>query len=285
MENTGEVSDRGIAVIPIRYDGLDAERHQMDLGALGESLQGMSKVLSVIGHFAVTGKYAKQAQALDVRVVAYEEPIANCFKIRTALDFVQQHGLLQGGIGSFITAIVSWAIAKNSNKSTEMKMLKDSLDKAISEMAQGNAQTVQALTRTLERVVEGVQPALRRAVTPIGSTCSSMTIGGDQGQAVIDIPTAEAIRSETADEVDVERTYVLRLTEMDLESHTGKVRLDGEDGDSRISAVITDPAFSVSGNLYIQSFTTQTTIKATAKATLKEGSIVKLYISNATPHS
>src|SRR5690606_39028776 len=124
MELVDSTGDHGISIIPIRYDGFDAEQHQIDLAALGESLQGVSKVLGVIGHFAVTGKYAKQAQALDVRVVAYEEPVANCFRINTALEFVQQHGLLQGAIGSFITAIVSWAIARNSNKSTEMKMLK-----------------------------------------------------------------------------------------------------------------------------------------------------------------
>ncbi|MDR7192716.1 hypothetical protein [Luteimonas terrae] len=267
-----------IAVIPIRYDGLDAESHQIDLAALGESLQGMSKVLGVVGHFVVTGKYAKQVQALDVRVVALEEPKANCFRIDAALQFVQQQGMLQGSIGAVIGVIVTWLVARNSNKSTEMKMLKDSLDRAIHEMAQGNQATIQALTQTLERVAEGTRPALRRAVTPVGGTCTSMTIGG---VAKIDIPTAEAIRSDTPDEVDDARPYIVRITELDLESSSAKLRLGDGDDDARVAAQIIDPAFAVPGNLYMQAFTTQAPLRVTAKATLRDGAITRLYVSDA----
>ena len=277
---SGNSGSSEIAIIPIRYDGLDAEQHQIDLGALGESLQGMAKVLGVVGHYAVTGKYAKQVQALDVRVVAHEEPKANCYRIDAALQFVQQHGLLQGAAAALVTAVVGWIIAKNSNKTAEMKMLKDSLDKAIHEMAQGNQATIQSLTQTLERVVEGTRPALRKAVAPVGHTCSSMTIG-DGG--TIDIPTAEAIRAESPDEVDTERQYVVRITELDLESESGKVRLDGVDEDLRIPARITDPAFAVLGNVYTSAFISQAPLRVTAKATIRDGNITKLFISNAGP--
>ena len=40
---SGNSGSSEIAIIPIRYDGLDAEQHQIDLGALGESLQGIAK--------------------------------------------------------------------------------------------------------------------------------------------------------------------------------------------------------------------------------------------------
>lgn len=267
-----------IAVIPIRYDGLDAESHQIDLAALGESLHGMSKVLGVVGHFVVTGKYAKQVQALDVRVVALEEPKANCFRIDTALQFVQQHGMLQGSIGALIGAIVAWLVARSSNKSTEMKMLKDSLDRAIHEMAQGNQATIQALTQTLERVAEGIRPALRRAVAPVGGSCSSMTIGN---AATVDIPTADAIRADSPDEVDEARAYVVRITELDLESNSAKLRLSEGEDDARVAAQIIDPAFAVPGNLYMQAFITQTPLRVTAKATLRDGAITRLYVSDS----
>lgn len=278
MESEAPHGPSEIAVIPIRYDGLDAESHQIDLAALGESLQGMSKVLGVVGHFVVTGKYAKQVQALDVRVVALEEPKANCFRIDAALQFVQQHGLLQGAAGALITAIVAWLVARNSNKSTEMKLLKDSLDRAIHEMAQGNQATIQALTQTLERVAEGTRPALRRAVAPVGGTCTSMTIGGT---ATIDIPAAEAIRAESPDEVDDARPYLVRITELDLESSSAKLRLGDGDDEARVPAQIIDPAFALPGNVYTQAFTAQAPLRVTAKATLREGVITRLYVSDA----
>jgi len=53
-----------VATIQIRYDGIDAEGHQIQLHLLGESMQGIARILAVSGHFAATGQYAKQLQAL-----------------------------------------------------------------------------------------------------------------------------------------------------------------------------------------------------------------------------
>jgi len=105
--------------ITIRYDGLDAEQHQMSLGALGLSLQGLSRLLGVAGHFALTGKYAKQEQAFDVRVVATGNPRANCFSVDIVLQYAQQYGLLQGFAGATLTALIAWIISKHSG--AEMK--------------------------------------------------------------------------------------------------------------------------------------------------------------------
>ncbi len=40
-----------LAIALIRYDGLDAERHQIELLLLGESLEGVARILGVTGHF------------------------------------------------------------------------------------------------------------------------------------------------------------------------------------------------------------------------------------------
>lgn len=42
--------------IPIRYDGKDAERHEIELSALADSLKGLSRILAVAGNFAATEK-------------------------------------------------------------------------------------------------------------------------------------------------------------------------------------------------------------------------------------
>jgi len=49
-----------IDTLSIRYEGNDANEHQIDLNALGESLQGLARILAVSAHFAQTGKYTQK---------------------------------------------------------------------------------------------------------------------------------------------------------------------------------------------------------------------------------
>jgi len=183
---------QNLMTMSIRYDGLDAEHHQLPLNSLAVSLQGLSRLLSVAGHFALTGKYAKQERGFDIRVMATGSPRANCLSIDTAFQFAQQYGLLQGFAGATLTVLIQWIIARNSGRNEEMKMLKDSLDKAIHEMAQGRKETVQALQQIIETIVQKERPALRKAVRPIGSACATLRIGG---LAEIDATAAAIIRA------------------------------------------------------------------------------------------
>jgi hypothetical protein len=277
-----------IEIVPIRYDGLDAEVHELDLFKLGESLQGMARVLGVVAHFAVTGEYVQKASSLDVRVLAHEEPKANCFTVQAALQFAQQQQLFQGGAGVIIAAVIAWGTARASNKTEEMRAIKDSLDKAMTLLATGQTVAAQQQTiaidrvmQTVERLAEGLRPALRQAVEPVGRSCSVMTIGDAKvGRAtVIDVPTAEAIRAVLPDEILPEEVYSVRITELDLENRTGKVRLEHDD-QSRIRAEFTDPVLATEGNPYLRAFMAMENLRVRAKAVMREGELHALYISN-----
>lgn len=267
-----------IVALQIRYDGRDAERHEIELGALGESLKGVARVVGIAGNFAVTGRLAYHTQAMDVRVMV-KETKANCFSLITVLQFAQQHGLLQGGVPALITALVSIAIARASRNKEEMKHLSDNLAKAIELSAQGNAETVSRMSEMVENVVAAMAPGLRQAVEPVGVTCASMRIGH---ATVITESIAASIREEEPEEYDVERDFVVRLTELDLENATAKVRFEDADASKgkRIRAVITDPVLAVSPNPYLSAFVSGTAIKVRAKVGLRDGSIVSIFISN-----
>lgn len=64
----------------LRFDGLDAEKHEIELNCLGESLKGFSKILATAGTFAITQKYTKNSAGHEVKVYA-KEAKANCFLI------------------------------------------------------------------------------------------------------------------------------------------------------------------------------------------------------------
>src|SRR5690348_11203447 len=54
----------------LRYEGLDAERHLVDLGQIAVSLQGAAQLLGSASTAIITGQYARRAPALSVRVYA-----------------------------------------------------------------------------------------------------------------------------------------------------------------------------------------------------------------------
>lgn len=45
--------------IELRYEGRDADAHEIELHQLGESLQGFGRVIAVAAHFSQTGQYNK----------------------------------------------------------------------------------------------------------------------------------------------------------------------------------------------------------------------------------
>lgn len=268
----GDKAMSDIVVVPLRYDGLDAEQHELDLDALGESLRGAARILGVVGHFATSGQYVMQARSMGVRVIA-REPKANCYTLETVLQFAQQQGLLQGAVAPIVGAVVGLVIAKASNNRAEMKHLAASLNKALEMLAQNNADQREQLVAVVEKMTSALRPAARMLVAPVGRSCREMRVGPD---VVIDQPTAAAIRGEPSDEVDQERSYALLLTELDLESRTAKIRLEN-DPDRRIKAHITDPVITP----YAQAFADQVQIEVRAKAVMREGEIRAIYISNA----
>lgn len=270
-----------ITNIPIRYDGLDAERHEIDLYLLGESLRGFARILGVTAHFLVTGEYAKQMQALDVKVYV-SEPKANCFSIHAILDFAKQYEILSGSV-LLLPALLSWIFAKASNDRAEMKALQGALNNAITQLSAQNTELVPRLLATLERMVDSLRPSIKDAVAPIGKTCKKLTVGDpNSGGPTVDEIRAAAIRSPLPDEITEERTWVIRITELDLESKSAKVRFEDSEtqDDGRYKAVITDPALDLVANPYIDAFSRKVPITVRGKALAREGDIQALYISD-----
>jgi hypothetical protein len=56
--------------IILRYQGLEAEKNLIDLGQLGRSLQGASRLLGAAANIVATEEYVKRSPALSVRVLA-----------------------------------------------------------------------------------------------------------------------------------------------------------------------------------------------------------------------
>lgn len=72
--------DERFDAIVLKYEGMDADRALVDLGQLGASLQGASRLLGSAGHVVLTGKFARKDVAASIRVFA-RPPTVGSFEI------------------------------------------------------------------------------------------------------------------------------------------------------------------------------------------------------------
>jgi hypothetical protein len=117
--------DHDFLPVIIRYDGLDADGHVIDLGLLGQSIQGASRLLGSAGSIVMTGQFAKQTQALSVRVLA-GQPQAHCWEIPAIITTVilpaaapmlpAIKDAATAAATRAVTGIVNYAISKQRSK-------------------------------------------------------------------------------------------------------------------------------------------------------------------------
>lgn len=280
-----EESDEGFLRFEIRYEGLDAERHQIDMMSLGESLQGFGRIYSVIGHYAATGQYVRQSQALTVKTYA-QETEAKCFSVVGYIKSAAQAGMFQGSVGALIGAIVTYTLGKRSDKSEEMRHLRELLEKQMGH----NQQNLDRAMETIERLANGLEPSIKKSVAPVGESCSRIDLyANGKMHKSVDLADKQALLSTEDGELINEREYTVMLTEFDRLYRRCKVHLLGDDADQdadecglppRINAEITDPAIQFTNNKYSTAVGSDKPIKVKAKAFLKDGEITKLFISD-----
>lgn len=269
----------------IRYEGMDAADHRIDMAALAESLDGFSRIYAVVGHYISTGQYAKQMQALNVKAYAQESE-AKCFNISAVLDFASSAGLFQGVMGAALTAIVAYVIHRNSGNKEEMKHLKDLLEQQLG----FSKQVTERMMDTIDRLSDGLRPSVKKAVSPVGDTCSriDLYIEGQKHQTM-DQALKDSLVDDSESQIISERVYVVEISEMDRIRRTCKVHLVGPDTEEsteedgtprRINADITDPAALLEPNVYMEAWFRSTKLNVKAKALLRNGLIAKMYISD-----
>lgn len=265
----------------IRYDGLDASRHEIELSALADSLKGIARIIGVAGNFAATEKYVQHKDALSVKVLV-RPPEAHCFELVAWVKWAAEQPLLAGAGGTLLAALVSYIFSKWSGKKEEMKQLRGALDTAIRELGTRDQEALSRALATIDKMADALRPAVRQAVSPIGQTASTLTIGTGSSRTVIGQAERDAIMTDTPVEITPEKDYSVMITELDME--TGGCRVSvADDEQPRVPGTITDPAFALPNNAYVSAMASKSTIKVRAKASVRDGQVERLYISDTAP--
>ena len=265
--------------IKIQYDGLDAESHELELFALGDSLKGVARISAVAGHFAATQKYSRRFSSHEVRVVA-REPKANCFSLDVFWNFVQQHQILSGSFGMIVAVLVPYVLSSAANKKEEMKILKSSMDNLIAELGANNDHAVDRLSQIIERMAIELKPSAKLAVAPIGNSCRTLSVISTYRTSVFDEADKEEIVKSEGDEITDTLPFSVLITELDLERGTCKVHIEEEQDEKRISAIVTDPLLQIPNNPYSLAFAAGEIIAVQGKALIRDGELAKLFISD-----
>lgn len=265
--------------ITIRYDGLDAEGHVIELMALGESIRGLGRIINVAANFAATQKYIQHQDAMAVRVVA-KPPRAHCFELTAILQWVSQNALAANVVGGLTVILVSYIFAKLAGNKAEMKELRGALDTAIKELGNRDQKIVDRLLDTVDKMATALKPAAKQAVAPIGRTASTLSVYGNGVQSIkVGLAEKEAIEAVEPPEISDEGTFIVRFHEMNIDNTSCKVSFE-DAPDDRTSAVITDPVATLPNNAYANAFASQTYLQVRGKVATRDDKIEKLYVSD-----
>jgi hypothetical protein len=209
-------------------------------------------------------------------------PEEGSFEFWAAVEWVGTNPLMATFVGGLFVSLVSYIFNRAAGQREEMKQLRGALDTAIRELGARDQATVDRLLDTVDKLADALRPSARLAVAPVGESARTLTIGGaTEGRPSIVIGEAEkaAILSTSELEVGAEKPYHLVITELDMVSGNCHVAFV-DDPDARVPGRITDPAFGVPNNLYALAMAAQRPITVRAKATLKDGEIERLHISD-----
>ena len=186
--------------LTIRYDGLDAEDHEIDLFAFGESMQGIARVAGTIGHFVATQEYSRYFRSHELKVLA-KEPRENCFSIDVVFEFVRQHQILAGTFPAALTGLIAWLLHRATKKDSTSSELQQSLLALLHELAGQNAERENRLLGLLEVMAVDLRPSVRKAFAPVGSSCRTLTVITPQRTDIYDEADKASLLMTDGDEL------------------------------------------------------------------------------------
>jgi hypothetical protein len=271
--------------IPIIYNGRDADHHELELRALGQSALGISRVLETTGQFLLKEQYVKNRSALEIRVLV-APPIQGSWGFIARLKEISQTELFKG-FGKILVNMLNAVLAKQAGRKDADDRVMEAVKMVLEQRDQQSEKSHSALLEslrmsldTIERIVRDLRPAAKQIVAPIGTTCSKLTIGRlDHNPLQLDAVDKEVIQQGPDITVTETEVHKLSISELDIVTGGCKVTIPGS-AKARYPGSITDPVVYLPDNPYSNAMNSQRMIRVKAKLTLKEGEIHKIFISD-----
>lgn len=276
----------------IRFDGLDADNHRLDMRTFGKAIVGFDKLINTglvsLAEYRMPKKgerYPLQLHATEPRRGSFELVASLGPSVAGALPLV--HEMFYTGAAEIMWRWTSWVLSMTGGREKEADPHFLKLMDLTSEIHRGRAESEEANRRFLLQVLDRVGPAARSAVAPVGPSCDSVTVGygGEHLLEVhstpVDLAMADAIRSKEKLEVGDMETMRVRVD--GLTHHNRQLKIDHPQEPGKfLSAKVRDPAFEEPDSVYLKALAKKGWLDVEAKPSKRaDGRLQNLYILDA----
>jgi hypothetical protein len=275
-------------LIHITYDGGDADAHVIDMRLLGESLQGLDRIISDGVIAIATGRPAKRGERAPL-VLKVKEPVEGSYELS---GYLQELGgalalgipvLTQFGselLSEWVKGVVNYFSGRKDQSEVSMEAITRitelhlaARDKSEERHHEREMKMLDALCQTRDRL----GPASALAAAPVGPSVRRLgfqTAGPNRIE--IDEPTADRLREHAEIEWGELQTMVLRTDGFTF--HTRKLSVEHPDRPGYLLADVRDPVFDEESNPYTQAAQRKAVIRVQAKPGYRSGRLEKLSI-------
>ena len=270
--------------IQIRFDGLDAADHKIDLAQFGKSAEGIAKIMATTAEFVATGNYKKTKRKLDFKVLIGPAK-DNCITFETvmqALNEIPVYKAIFIGVGiNFATDLYRlvfkflWDLFTSSSNAEQTQ---EALEKKLE--TKYDKETISKLIDTVHKMADGLLPAAKNATRPIEISCDTIQFGDTQKNYFVKLTAADkqAIRDRDFEFTELEKFRVI-ISEIDMKNATCMISLQ-DDLKTRFKARIADPQIENANNDFGIATNSKRSVTISAKKKLDKGIIKEFIISD-----
>lgn len=282
------MSDVLFEPIPLVYRGLFADRHFVDGQQFATSVLGASKIANSICHFFLFSEITHDTRAYRVRYCVGPSKknglIQEIFAVMNSGNMAIFTPILLKVGGLFVEKIYDAVIKSALNKTSDTALAIE----AIQVMAHDNMEFAKQvhdgqmrdkawMQDMISSLVSENRSSLRSLPEPVGRSVRELTIGV-QSQTLIDEPAAEVLRSPEVLTIGNSAEYRVKVE--GVFKTDGSCRLKLVDTGEIVAGKITDPALAEPGNIYTRALNDDVELLVTAKPTLKDRELKRLFISD-----
>jgi len=272
----------------IKYDGKDADDHTIDMRQLGESLQGIDRLISDLLIIGSQRRLPKKGERAPLVVKAYE-PRQGTVSIPVVLQessaYLQMGWQVFGPAGveilsNWFKGVLSFNLGKPSEAEKAMEKVAELAHAAIDhhdKIEDNRHAEVMKMLDILKRQLPKTGPATIQTIAPVGKSVSKLKLLSDHRESVeVSSEDAEQLRKKAELEWTSIATWPLRTDGFVFHSRTLNVEHPHKAG--FFNAIVADPIAENENNPYAAAVQRKASIKVQARAAYRAGELEQLII-------
>ncbi len=275
--------------ITISYDGGDADNHSIDMRLLGESLQGIEKIISELMIAVSQRRLPKKGERAPLVVKAREPAIGSVqipFLLQESVGYLQLGWQIFGPdcseiISKWFRAVINFHGGKRLESEQHMTRVAElavAHSEALKEVEDHRHAEIMGMQNLLGQILERIGPSTVQAVAPVGPSVKRLWLfAGRQPRIAVEESDAIAIRAKADLEWSDLDEWTLRTDGFVF--HTKRLAIEHPERSGWFSAEVNDPIAEVEANPYAYAAQRKAVIQVTAKAAHRAGELERLVIS------